>query len=424
MDYFNYKNGHLHAEDVALSDIAKQVGTPFYAYSTATLTRHFNVFADALRGLNALVCYAVKANSNQAVIRTLAGLGAGADVVSGGELTRALKAGVKARNIVFSGVGKTDAEICMALKAGIKQINVESEPELERISAVASDMGVEAPIALRVNPDVDANTHEKISTGKLENKFGIEWTRVHEVYAKAAALPGIKVRGLAMHIGSQLLDLQPFRDAYVRAGDLVAILRADGLSVEVLDIGGGLGIPYGGEGEADAPNPEAYAQVVRETLGGLDVELVLEPGRMITGNSGVLVTGVIYVKEGATRTFLIVDAGMNDLIRPTLYSAYHNIVTEIEPAKDADLIDVDIVGPICETGDTFAKGRRLPAMKADDLLVMRTAGAYGAVQSSTYNTRPLIAEVMVNGPDYAVVRERLSVEDIIAMDRLPDWLED
>ena len=424
MDYFNYKNGRLHAEDVALSDIAEQVGTPFYAYSTATLTRHFNVFADALRGLNALVCYAVKANSNQAVIRTLAGLGAGADVVSGGELTRALKAGVKARNIVFSGVGKTDAEIRMALKAGIKQINVESEPELERISAVACEMGVDAPVALRVNPDVDAHTHEKISTGKLENKFGIEWTRVHEVYAKAANMPGIKVRGLAMHIGSQLLDLQPFRDAYVRAGDLVAILRADGLSVEVLDIGGGLGIPYGGEGEADAPNPEAYAQVVRETLGGLDVELVLEPGRMITGNSGILVTSVIYVKEGATRTFLIVDAGMNDLIRPTLYSAFHNIVPETEPAKGAELIDVDIVGPICETGDTFAKDRRLPAVKAGDLLVMRTAGAYGAVQSSTYNTRPLIAEVMVNGADYAVVRERLSVEDIIAMDRLPAWLED
>ena len=424
MDHFTYKNGHLHAEDVALSAIAEQVGTPFYAYSTATLTRHFNVFADALRGLNALVCYAVKANSNQAVIRTLAGLGAGADVVSGGELTRALKAGVKARNIVFSGVGKSEAEIRMALQAGIKQINVESEPELECISAVASELGVDAPVALRVNPDVDAQTHEKISTGKLENKFGIEWTRVHEVYTKAANLPGIKVRGLAMHIGSQLLDLQPFRDAYVRAGDLVAMLRADGLNVDVLDIGGGLGIPYGGEGEADAPNPEEYAQVVRETLGGLDVELVLEPGRMITGNAGILVTGVTYVKEGATRTFLIVDAGMNDLIRPTLYSAFHNIVPEIEPAKNAELIDVDIVGPICETGDTFAKGRRLPAVKAGDLLVMRTAGAYGAVQSSTYNTRPLIAEVMVNGSDYAVVRERLSVDDIIAMDRLPDWLED
>jgi len=424
MDYFNYKNGHLHAEDVALTDIADQVGTPFYAYSTATLTRHFNVFADALRGMNALVCYAVKANSNQAVIRTLAGLGAGADVVSGGELTRALKAGVKPRNIVFSGVGKSDPEIRMALQAGIKQINVESEPELERISAIATEMGVTAPIALRVNPDVDAQTHEKISTGKLENKFGIEWTRVHEVYAKASKLSGIQARGLAMHIGSQLLDLQPFRDAYVRAGDLVAMLRADGLSVEVLDIGGGLGIPYGADDEAIAPNPEAYAQVVRETLNGLDVELVLEPGRMITGNSGILVTRVIYVKEGATRTFLIVDAGMNDLIRPTLYSAYHEIVPEIEPAKGADLIDVDIVGPICETGDTFAKGRRLPAVKAGDLLVMRTAGAYGAVQSSTYNTRPLIAEVMVNADQFAIVRERLEVEDIIAMDRLPDWLDD
>jgi len=424
MDYFNYKNGHLHAEDVALTDIAEQVGTPFYAYSTATLTRHYNVFADALRGLNAMVCYAVKANSNQAVIRTLAGLGAGADVVSGGELTRALKAGVKPRNIVFSGVGKSDPEIRMALEVGIKQINVESEPELERVSAIATEMGVTAPIVLRVNPDVDAQTHEKISTGKLENKFGIEWTRVHEMYAKASKLPGIQARGLAMHIGSQLLDLQPFRDAYVRAGDLVAMLRADGLSVDVLDIGGGLGIPYGADDEAIAPDPEAYAQVVRETLSGLDVELVLEPGRMITGNSGILVTRVIYVKEGATRTFLIVDAGMNDLIRPTLYSAYHNIVPEIEPAKDANLIDVDIVGPICETGDTFAKGRRLPAVKAGDLLVMRTAGAYGAVQSSTYNSRPLIAEVMVNADQFAVVRERLDVEDIIAMDRLPTWLED
>jgi len=424
MDYFNYKNGHLHAEDVALTDIAEQVGTPFYAYSTATLTRHYNVFADALRGLNAMVCYAVKANSNQAVIRTLAGLGAGADVVSGGELTRALKAGVKPRNIVFSGVGKSDPEIRMALEVGIKQINVESEPELERVSAIATEMGVTAPIVLRVNPDVDAQTHEKISTGKLENKFGIEWTRVHEMYAKASKLPGIQARGLAMHIGSQLLDLQPFRDAYVRAGDLVAMLRADGLSVDVLDIGGGLGIPYGADDEAIAPDPEAYAQVVRETLSGLDVELVLEPGRMITGNSGILVTRVIYVKEGATRTFLIVDAGMNDLIRPTLYSAYHNIVPEIEPAKDANLIDVDIVGPICETGDTFAKGRRLPAVKAGDLLVMRTAGAYGAVQSSTYNSRPLIAEVMVNADQFAVVRERLDVEDIIAMDRLPAWLED
>ena len=424
MDFFTYKNGRLHAEDVALADIADQVGTPFYAYSTATLTRHYNVFADALRGLNALVCYAVKANSNQAVIRTLAGLGAGADVVSGGELTRALKAGVKAERIVFSGVGKTDEEIRLALSSGIKQINVESEPELERISAVATDMGVTAPVTLRVNPDVDAKTHAKISTGKLENKFGIEWTRVHEVYGKGANLPGIAMRGLSMHIGSQLLDLEPFRNAYVRAGDLVAMLRADGHSVDVMDIGGGLGIPYGEEDETDAPSPEAYAQVVRETLGHLDVELVLEPGRMITGNSGILVSRVIYVKEGATRTFLIVDAGMNDLIRPTLYGAFHNIVLEQQPDKDAELIETDVVGPICETGDTFAKGRRLPKVRSGDLLAMRTAGAYGAVQASTYNTRALVPEVMVNGEKFAVVRPRVNVEDIIALDRLPDWLDD
>jgi diaminopimelate decarboxylase len=422
MDHFSYKNGRMFAENVALTDIAEQVGTPFYVYSSATLTRHYKVFADALAGLNALVCYAVKANSNQAVIRTLAKLGAGADVVSGGELTRALQAGVKPGNIVFSGVGKSDAEIRMALRVGIKQINVESEPELDRISVLATEMGTIAPVALRVNPDVDAHTHEKISTGKLENKFGIEWTRVHEVYTKATKLPGIEARGLAMHIGSQLLDLQPFRDAYVRAGDLVAMLRADGLSVEVLDIGGGLGIPYGETDETIAPSPDQYAQVVRETLSGLDVELVLEPGRMIVGNAGILVSRVVYVKEGATRTFLIVDAGMNDLIRPTLYGAYHAIVPEREPVKGATLIDVDIVGPICETGDTFAKGRRLPHVNAGDLLVMRTAGAYGAVQASTYNTRALVPEVMVNDSHFAIVRERLDVEDIIALDRLPEWL--
>jgi len=424
MDYFTYKNGRLHAEDVALADIANDLGTPFYAYSSATLTRHFNVFSDALRGTNALVCFAVKANSNQAVISTLARLGAGADVVSGGELKRALKAGIKARNIVFSGVGKTDPEIEAALNAGIKQINVESEPELERVSAIAVRLGVVAPVALRVNPDVDAGTHAKITTGKLENKFGIEWTHAHAVYKKAANLPGIKAQGLAVHIGSQLLDLEPFRQAYVRTGDLVAMLRADGLSVDVLDVGGGLGIPYGDEDESDAPNPEAYAEVIRDTLGNLGVELICEPGRMIAGNAGVLVTRVIYVKEGSTKTFLIVDAGMNDLIRPTLYDAYHTIVTEAQPEPGADVVDVDIVGPICETGDTFAKDRKLPPVAAGDLLVVRTAGAYGAVQASTYNTRPLVAEVMVNGGDYCLVRERMSVEDIIALDRLPDWLGD
>jgi diaminopimelate decarboxylase len=424
MDFFNYKNGRLHAEGVALDTIADEIGTPFYVYSTATLTRHFNVFADALRGMNAHVCYAVKANSNQAVIRTLAALGAGADVVSGGELARALRAGIKPHKIVFSGVGKSEAEITAALNAGIKQLNVESEPELERISAIAQRLGVTASVALRVNPDVDAGTHEKITTGKLENKFGIEWTRAHEVYKKAAALPGIKAQGLAIHIGSQLLDLQPFREAFVRAGDLVAMLRADGMSIGTLDIGGGLGIPYGAEGETDAPDPESYAQVVRETVGNLGLELILEPGRMITGNSGLLVTRTEYVKEGATKTFLIVDAGMNDLIRPTLYDAFHTIVPVAEPERGGERVNVDIVGPICETGDTFAKNRKLPPVKAGDLLAVRTAGAYGAVQASTYNTRPLVAEVMVNGERFAIVRERMEVEDIIALDRLPDWLAD
>ena len=301
---------------------------------------------------------------------------------------------------------------------------MESVPELERISAVATRLGVTAPIALRVNPDVDAGTHEKITTGRKENKFGIEWTNAHAVYKKAASLPGIKTQGIAVHIGSQLLDLEPFREAYVRAGDLVAILRADGLDVVTLDIGGGLGIPYGDEGETDAPNPESYAQVVRETVGNLGLELILEPGRMIAGNAGLLVTSVEYVKEGATKSFLIVDAGMNDLIRPTLYGAYHNIVTVAEPAKGGDLVDVDIVGPICETGDTFAKNRRLPPVASGDLLAVRTTGAYGAVQSSTYNTRPLIAEVMVNGGKFAVVRKRMEVEDIIALDQQPSWLSD
>ena len=424
MDFFTYKNGRLHAEGVALADVADKIGTPFYAYSTATLTRHFNVFSDALRGMNALVCFAVKANSNQAVLSTLARLGSGADVVSGGELARALKAGIKARRIVFSGVGKTDAEIEAALTAGIKQINVESEPELDRVSAIATRLGVTAPVALRVNPDVDAHTHVKITTGKLENKFGIEWTHAHAVYKKAASLPGIKAQGLAVHIGSQLLELEPFREAYVRAGDLVAMLRADGLTVEVLDVGGGLGIPYGAEDEGEVPNPEAYAEVIRDTVGHLGVELICEPGRMIVGNAGVLVTRVVYVKEGSTKTFVIADAGMNDLIRPTLYDAFHTIETEAQPQPGVDLVDVDIVGPICETGDTFAKNRKLPPVVAGDLLVVRTVGAYGAVQASTYNTRPLVAEVMVNGDAYCVVRERMSVEDIIALDRLPDWLGD
>ncbi|MBL4692738.1 MAG: diaminopimelate decarboxylase [Magnetovibrio sp.] len=409
---------------MALADIADDVGTPFYAYSTATLTRHFEVYADALRGMNAMICFAVKANSNQAVLTTLSALGSGADVVSGGELKRALKAHIKPHRIVFSGVGKLDVEIEAALLAGIKQINVESEPELDRISAIAVRLGVEARVALRVNPDVDAGTHEKITTGLKENKFGIEWEQAPAVYKKAAELPGLKVQGLAVHIGSQLLDLAPFRKAYERTASLVETLRADGLTVEVVDAGGGLGIPYGEPGEPEAPHPEAYTQVVRETLGSLGVELIFEPGRLIAGNSGVLVTRVIYVKKGPTKSFLIVDAGMNDLVRPTLYNAFHNIVLEKQAEPGAKLVNVDIVGPICETGDTFAKDRKLPEVQSGDLVVIRTAGAYGAVQSSTYNTRPLIAEVMINGKQHSVVRKRMSVDDIIALDELPAWLGD
>ena len=424
MDFFNYKNGHLHGEGVALKDIADEIGTPFYAYSTATLTRHFEVFSDALRGMNAMVCFAVKANSNQAVLSTLAALGAGADVVSGGELTRALKANIKPHRIVFSGVGKQDDEIEFALNSGIKQINVESEPELDRISEIAVRLGKTATVALRVNPDVDAGTHEKITTGRKGNKFGIDWERVPEVYQKATDLPGIHIAGLAMHIGSQLMDLEPYRQAYSRVAELVETLRSKGLTVEVLDAGGGLGVPYGEADEVENPHPEAYTEVVRNTLGHLGTELIFEPGRMIAGNSGVLVTRVIYAKESADKTFLIVDAGMNDLIRPTLYGAFHNIVPEIQPTPGADLFNVDVVGPICETGDTFAKDRKLPQTKADDLLVVRTAGAYGAVQSSTYNTRALIPEVMINGDRHCVVRRRMTVEDIIALDQLPDWLSE
>ncbi|MCK5167007.1 MAG: diaminopimelate decarboxylase [Rhodospirillaceae bacterium] len=424
MNHFEYKNGHLTAEDVRLGDIAAEIGTPFYAYSTATLSRHYQIFADALRGMNALVCFAVKANSNIAVIRSLARLGAGADVVSGGELTRALKAGVPAAKIIFSGVGKTDEELSLALSIGIKQINVESVPELEAISRIASANGVVAPVALRINPDIDAGTHAKITTGTLENKFGIEWTLAHEVYSRASQMPGIEVKGLAVHIGSQLHDLEPFRKAYERMGDLVAMILKDGLNIETLDLGGGFGIPYGDE-TAPVPNVEEYAQIVRETLGnlgpGLDIEYIFEPGRMIAGNAGVLVSSVIYVKEGATRNFVIVDAAMNDLIRPTLYGAYHEIVPVDEPGEGVDVIEADVVGPICETGDIFAKAKSMPRPRPGDLLAVRTAGAYGAVQSSTYNTRPLVAEVLVNGDKFHVIRPRLGVEEIISRESIAPW---
>lgn len=434
MDHFQYKNGRLYAEDVALDTLADAVGTPFYVYSTATLKRHFRVFADAFGGLDTLVCFAVKANSNVAVLRTLAREGAGADVVSSGELKRALMAGISPDKIVFSGVGKTEEELTAALKAGVMQINVESEPELERLSAVAVRLGVDASIAIRVNPDVDAKTHEKITTGKKENKFGIEWTRARTVYEKAAMLPGITPVSVAVHIGSQLTELQPFRDAYIRLRDLVAMLRADGHDIRRVDLGGGLGIPYGSdEDDGDSwgdplddpmPGPLEYAQVVREVWKGFDGTLVFEPGRLIAGNAGLLVTRTVYVKEGATRTFAIVDAAMNDLMRPSLYAAYHAIQPVRQPESNTPIIATDVVGPVCETGDTFGTQRRLPKLAAGDLLALRSAGAYGAVMASMYNSRDLIPEVLVQGDAYAVIRERLTVDDVLAREKVPGWLED
>lgn len=422
MNHFDYQNGTLHAEGVAVADIAARVGTPFYCYSTATLTRHFTVFADALAkaGLDATICFALKSNPNIAVVRTLADLGAGADVVSEGELRQALAAGVPADRIVFSGVGKTRRELEFAVAKGIMQINVESEPELELLSQVAAERGVKMPIALRVNPDVDAGTHAKITTGKKENKFGIEWTRAHEVYKKARALPGVEPVAIACHIGSQLTEIEPFREAFLRVRDLVAMLRADGFDIRRLDLGGGLGVPYDDE---TPPHPDAYAQAIKTTLGDLGCRIVLEPGRLLVANAGILVSRVIYMKEGSTRTFAIVDAAMNDLMRPALYEAHHTIEPVVQPAAGAELTAIDVVGPVCETGDTFAKQCALPPLRAGDLVVFRTAGAYGAAMSSTYNTRPLVPEVLVKGDAFAVVRGRPTYEEMRALESLPEWLE-
>lgn len=420
MDHFHYNNGRLHAENVALEEIAAAVGTPVYVYSTATLTRHYKTFANAFDGLDPTICYAVKANTNIAVIHTLADLGAGADVVSGGELRAALMAGVPAERVVFSGVGKTRDEMAAALTAGVMQINVESEPELEALAEVARSLGRRAPVAIRINPDVDAHTHAKITTGRSENKFGIEWTVAHRVYARAGALPDIDVVGIAAHIGSQLTDLEPFGEAFHRLRDLVAMLRADGHHIRTLDLGGGLGIPYGNE-HAPVPSPAAYADVVRSGVGDLDCRLILEPGRLLVGNAGVLLTRIVYVKEGATRSFVIVDAAMNDLLRPSLYSAHHAIVPVNAPPAEAELLPVDVVGPICETGDSFGIDRPMPPVAAGDLLILRTAGAYGAVMASTYNMRPLVAEVLVNGDAFAVVGQRIPVEDLLARQHIPNW---
>jgi len=421
MHHFDYRNGVLHAEDVDLAAIAAEVGTPFYCYSTATLERHYKVFADAFADVDALICYAMKANSNQAVLKTLARLGAGADVVSGGELRRAQAAGIASDKIVFSGVGKTEAELGAALDADILCINVESEPELELLSALAASRGRTARISVRVNPDVDARTHAKIATGKSENKFGIPISRAREVYARAARLPGLRVTGVDMHIGSQITDLTPMADAFALLADFVHTLRADGHVISHVDFGGGLGIPYHADKPAP-PLPDAYAEVVKRAARALDVKLLFEPGRLIVGNAGILVTRVVYLKRGEAKNFLVIDAAMNDLIRPTLYEAHHDILPVRQPGADAPAIVADVVGPVCETGDYLALDRALPEPKAGDLMAIMTSGAYGAVQAGTYNTRPLVPEVLVNGAQWAVVRPRLDVEALIAMDRSPPWL--
>jgi diaminopimelate decarboxylase len=420
MHHFAYHAGVLHAEDVSLDRIAAEVGTPFYCYSTATLTRHYKVFAGAFADVRALVCYAMKANSNQAVIATLARLGAGADVVSGGELARALAAGIAPDKIMFSGIGKTEHELAAAVDANILCVNVESEPELELLSAVAARKGRRAAISLRVNPDVDARTHAKIATGKAENKFGIPISRAREIYAHAAKLPGVRVTGVDMHIGSQITELQPFDDAFVLLSDFVRTLRADGHRIEHVDLGGGLGIPYRHDNEPP-PDPAAYAEVVKRATRSLDCTLIFEPGRLIVGNAGIMVTRVLYVKRGDAKTFVIVDAAMNDLIRPTLYEAHHDIIAVREPTANAPRIVADVVGPVCESGDFLALDRALVEPEPGDLLAVLTAGAYGAVQAGTYNTRPLIPEIMVKGDRFAIVRPRVEVAELIGRDRIPDW---
>jgi diaminopimelate decarboxylase len=421
MDHFAYRDGALHAEDAPLSAIAAAVGTPFYVYAAATLERHYRVFDEALAGMPHAVCFAVKACGNLAVLRVLARLGAGMDVVSGGELARALAAGVPGARVVFSGVGKTADEMREALAAGVGQFNVESEPELLALDAVARAMGLRAPVALRVNPDVDPKTHAKIATGKSETKFGVPIARAPEVYALAATLPGIEIVGVDVHIGSQLTELAPFEAAFARVAELTRALRAEGHAIRRIDLGGGLGIPYVRSNEAP-PLPFDYGAVVRRTVGDLGAEIVIEPGRLIVGNAGLLVTKVIYRKRGEGREFLIVDAAMNDLIRPAMYDAWHDIVAVEEPAADAPLSPVDVVGPVCETGDIFARGRMLPAVGPGDLVAFRSAGAYGAVMASEYNARPLIPEVLVSGSRFDVVRPRPTYAEMLARERIPDWL--
>jgi len=421
MHHFAYRGGVMHAEAVSLDALAEAVGTPFYCYSTATLTRHYQVFAGAFADVDALVCYAMKANSNQAVIATLAQLGAGADVVSEGELMRARLAGVPADKIMFSGIGKTARELALAVDENILCINVESEPELELLSSIAASKERKVRISVRVNPDIDAKTHHKIATGKAENKFGIPISRARDVYKRAAKLPGIEVAGVDMHIGSQITDLDPFANAFALLAEFVHTLRGDGHTIAHVDLGGGLGIPYLDNNEPP-PHPEAYAKMVKQATRDLGCRLIFEPGRLIVGNAGILVTRVLFVKHGEAKNFVVVDAAMNDLIRPTLYDAHHGIRPVAEPAAAARRIKADVVGPVCESGDFLALHRDMPEPKPGALLAVMSAGAYGAVQAGTYNTRPLVPEVLVKDAQWALVRPRLEVDQLIALDRMPDWL--
>ena len=421
MHHFDYRSGVLHAEAVDVAKLAEAVGTPFYCYSTATLERHYRVFAGAFADVKALVCYAMKANSNQAVVRTLAKLGAGADVVSEGELKRARAAGIAPDKIMFSGIGKTARELALAVDEGILCVNVESEAELELLASIAQGKGRVANISIRVNPDIDPKTHAKIATGKAENKFGIPISRAREVYARAAKLKGVKVTGVDMHIGSQITELQPFNDAFALLSEFVRSLRADGHAIAHVDLGGGLGIPYRDDNDPP-PHPDAYAAMVKAATRDLGCTLIFEPGRLLVGNAGILVTRVLYVKRGEAKNFIIVDAGMNDLIRPTLYEAHHDIRPVRAPSPDDWRLVADVVGPVCESGDFLALGRELPEPKPGDLLAVMSAGAYGAVQAGTYNTRPLVPEVLVREGEWALVRPRVEAEALIAMDRLPPWL--
>lgn len=424
MDHFQYKNGELYVENIAISDIADQVGTPFYCYSTATLTHHFAVLTAAFEKAKLtpkpLICFSVKANSNIAVIATLAQCGAGADIVSSGELERALRAGIAPERIVFSGVGKTPDEMAKALYAGILRFNVESIAEVEQLSAVAQELKITASIAFRVNPDIDAGTHEKISTGKAENKFGIAWNDAELAYDQAAQLPYIQCDGIDIHIGSQITQLEPFNRAFAKVADLLDRLRKKGHQISSLDLGGGLGVPYERNNQPP-PNPDAYAQIIADQLSASGCQIILEPGRMIAANAGILVSRLIREKRGQAKNFMVLDAAMTELMRPTLYDAYHEIRPVVE--TDGEPILWDIVGPVCESGDFLGKDRRLPSLMPDSLVAIFTVGAYGAVLGSSYNTRPLAPEVLVNGDKFEVIRERPSIDELLRLERLPAWLD-